>query len=379
MKKIKFIAAVVGLSLMILFIACSTPNSNDNPKKTNPTSGGTGSGAGSGDGGGSGSGGNGGNPAGGTTVLPYTVLPFGTIGSAGPSNNTTITYVEFGSWPQTKKTDNTITMSTTTSTVNGWTVYTGSDSKYYVLEGGNYYKIEPIRWRILTDSYDHDANNTTSGKKLLLAEKILIPLKYYDNSNARTIGTTEVNPNNYEHSKIRAYLNGRSYTLDTGEDSSFSSNNCFLKFAFTDTEQNAIATTKVVNNAVSANPDVNESPWNSGNNPYASNKMTEDKLFLLSEQEVTKSNYQFAAYNSYDSTPVVYGTGNKRIRLTTDYAKDKGAWQSSLPGLGGFWWLRSPSYDSNNYSRGVNDNGSANSDDVVTSSIGGVVPALCLN
>lgn len=358
MKKTKILAMLLCAALAYTFVACS--NSSD-----------------------------GSSDSGGTVspTLPYTVLPVGTNGSAGESDNTTITYVEFGSWPQTKKTDDSITMSTTTSTVNGWTVYTGSDNKYYVLDNGNYYKVEPIKWRILTDSYDHDGNSETAGKKILLAENILINCAYYDVYDVnRTIGSATISTNNYEHSRVRAFLNGLSYQKKASDDATQEVNTefngkGFLQTAFTATEFAAISDTSVVNNAASTNPDGNATLWNSGNNTYASDSDTpiSDKIFLLSVQEVTKSDYLFAAYNAHDSSAVTpYGTGNKRIRLTTDYAKDKGACQNTTDGYGGCWWLRSPSADYRYNARYVHDSGRANYSNGVSLADTGVVPALCL-
>ena len=48
-----------------------------------------------------------------------------------------------------------------------------------------YFKVEPVKWRVLTDNY--------SGKKLLLAEDILIAKRFDDLRN------------NYKESEIREY------------------------------------------------------------------------------------------------------------------------------------------------------------------------------
>ena len=103
---------------------------------------------------------------------------------------------------------------------------------------------------------------------------------------------------------------------------------------------------------------------------------TSDKIFLLSEQEVTTSAYGFAAYNVYkgDSNGT---TESSRIRMTTDYSKASGAYQSSTAGYGGWWWLRSPSYD-RYCARVVRDSGEASYFDDVDHIIEGVVPALSL-
>ena len=109
------------------------------------------------------------------------------------------TYVYFGVWPQSVlPATSTVTVDETVSvTMGANTYYLGSDGNYYakctenawgsgaeykyhdgtqVGRGGTttrYFKVEPIKWRVLTDNY--------SGKKLLLAENILTAnVPYYD-------------------------------------------------------------------------------------------------------------------------------------------------------------------------------------------------------
>lgn len=274
-----------------------------------------------------------------------------------------------------KKTDNTINVDESVSkTVGSFTYYKGSDGEWYAKLNSKYYKVEPIKWRVLTADY----NGT--GKKLLLAEKILINCMYYDYTEDRTIGTETIYPNNYEHSRVRAFLNGLSYQKKLNAQAALNANDKFkgkgfLQTAFTAEEIAAIAETCVVNNPRSTNPDgdSNASLWNSGGNTYASDTPTEDKLFLLSEQEVTKDDYGFAAYNA--------SVNNTRIRMATAFAKANGAYQDSTAGYGGYWWLRSPNYGYSYSARYVNYNGSAGyfSSSGVGSETTGVVPALCLN
>ena len=125
------------------------------------------------------------------------------------------------------------------------------------------------------------------------------------------------------------------------------------------------------NSAESTNPALNASLWNSGTNDYACDN-TSDKIFLLSEKEATTSDYEFTAYDQS-------GTGNSRIRVTTDYAKANYAYQSTTDGYGGWWWLRSPSYRSSIYAHYIDYDGSAKYSRDVDYIYGGVVPALCLS
>ncbi|MBR5647087.1 MAG: hypothetical protein IKX23_10655 [Treponema sp.] len=250
--------------------------------------------------------------------------------------------VTFGSFPQSEKTDDTITVNESEAkTAGSYTYYKGSDNEWYAKLGSKYFKVEPIKWRVLTTDY----NGTK--KKLLLAENIIIN-KAYDASS-----------NNYENSSIRAYLTGDFYNT-----------------AFTTEEQNAIAITTVINDARSTNPDgdSNVMLWNNGENQYASDTATSDKIFLLSEQEVTKDDYGFATYNAY-------GTDSTRIRKVTAFARESGTWVSTDSGYedGGYWWLRSPIYTNSITARYVYIYGYAYYNLIVNYAYMGVVPALCLN
>ena len=244
----------------------------------------------------------------------------GTLGKNG-------TYVYFGDWPQTIKADDVTVDETQTITKGDFTYYRGSDENWYVkcienaYESGytysdektkvaklsanstKYFKVEPIKWRVL------NSNATGSEKKILLAESILTAHKYDSSSN------------NYKDSEIRAYLTG-----------------AFLQSAFTASAANLIDDTEVDNSARSTYPDGDDNAAlrNDGENEYACDK-TKDKIFLLSEQEVTRNEYGFTAY-------VDEGIGNSRIRVTTDYAKANYAYQNTTTGYGGWWWMRSPFY-----------------------------------
>ena len=260
----------------------------------------------------------------------------------------------FGSYPQTIKAADVVIDENITKTAGVFTYYKGSDGEWYaklaenayysiftysdgttVRQNGTsyrYFKVEPIKWRVLTGNY--------SGKKLLLAENILIGKRFDDNSN------------NYRNSEIRSWLNGD-----------------FLQTAFTEEERALIAYTTVNNSARSTNPDADATLWNSGNNQYACENTT-DKIFLLSEQEVTTESYGF------DEDPYAYAgdgthTESTRIRVTTDFAMASGAFCS--------WWLRSPYYnDRGSRARRVYSNGNADYDNDVWDANGGVVPALCI-
>ena len=285
------------------------------------------------------------------------------------------TYKKFGDWPQTIKEEG-VEIGAGTLVRGGLTYHVGSDGNYYVKaeekangtgtqykysngdqvgQGGTstkWFKVEPIVWRVLTESYN------STNHALLLAESILTGgIKWADSKN------------DYMESNIRKWLNGNS---GTGENSDYSGTPGFLQTAFTADAQKLIADTTVDNSAASTNPASNPKQWAEGENPYASDTPTRDKVFLLSEKEATTESYGFATYS--DS-----GKGNTRIRVTTDYAKATGAYQSSTEGYGGWWWLRSPYCNGESSARVINYNGGAYSNNFVSSTNGGVVPALSIS
>ena len=255
-------------------------------------------------------------------------------------------YIYFGEYPQTIKASNVSIISTMPDT-DGY--YLGSDGERYakvvadpypfndnykfsdnsgVIDGNTYYfKVEPIRWRILSER---------DGKAFILCDSI-IASKAYDAGNN----------NNYANSDIRAWLNDE-----------------FYKTAFGALQQALIQTTEVDNSAQSTG----NSP-----NPYACEN-TFDKVFLLSCREVTNSAYGFA------NDPSAYDTA--RRMLTSDFSRATGAYMvtsSSYYYYGyGQWWLRSPYYNYSDYARKVDDRGIADLYYNVYNDNYGVVPALNL-
>ena len=255
-------------------------------------------------------------------------------------------YIYFGEYPQTIKASNVSIISTMPDT-DGY--YLGSDGERYakvvadpypfndnykfsdnsgVIDGNTYYfKVEPIRWRILSER---------DGKAFILCDSI-IASKAYDAGNN----------NNYANSDIRAWLNDE-----------------FYKTAFGALQQALIQTTEVDNSAQSTG----NSP-----NPYACEN-TFDKVFLLSCREVTNSAYGFA------NDPSAYDTA--RRMLTSDFSRATGAGMvtsSSYYYYGyGQWWLRSPYYNYSDYARKVDDRGIADLYYNVYNDNYGVVPALNL-
>ena len=250
-------------------------------------------------------------------------LPANTNGTAG----TSATYMLFGTFPQSSKEANITVNETVSREVGAYTYYLGSDYAWYAKTGGNYFKVEPIKWCVINSSYDHDNDSSTPGKKLLLAENSLVACVFYDDHDNRTIGNETISADNYQYSRIRAYLNGETYKNSGGDNNQFDGKG-MLQTAFTSAAVNLL----IENNSV-----------------------FDDKLFLLSYDEVS----------SISST---------RIREETNFANGNSETNH--------WWIRTPRYENNYYIYYVDENGSlANGSSTNNRDCAfalGVVPALCL-
>jgi hypothetical protein len=303
------------------------------------------------------------------------ILPPGTDGSAGPN----ATYATFGVWPRTIKDKNVRIYELDEIIFGGNTYYQGDDGYMYArcvddrfysendsstinyvyysdktavqlatAHKVNYFKVEPIKWRVLTTDY----NGT--GNALLLAEDVLMGgVLFSDTKEEKIIGSEIVYPNNYKYSNVRAYLNG-AYEPDDTQEKKYEGIG-FLQSAFTEEDQELIAYTLVDNSTATT---IDETGKIEPADLYICDN-TYDKIFLLSELEMTQSEYGFDLYNKKDNT---------RRRLVTDYAKAHHVYcvqyvsggisvQSSYwnrpstvivrdPRSTAYWWLRSPSSNS---------------------------------
>ena len=247
-------------------------------------------------------------------------------------------YILFGSYPQTIKASN-VTITSDPVDENGY--YTGSDGEKYAMlsanpngttsqytlsdgttmtEGSNYYfKVEPLKWRILDE-------NEETGQALLVCDVLLEGLAYqpnYTNTNSTyyidsanapagsyaSSAPANTYANNYKYSNLRWVLN-----------------NAFLNSAFTTAENGIILTTEVDNSVESTGQ---------SSNPYVCEN-TNDKVFALSVAELTNSDYGF------NSDPETQDTN--RSWLVTDYGKASGAHVHNSTGYvgTGYVWSRSP-------------------------------------
>ena len=259
-------------------------------------------------------------------------------------------YILFGEYPQTIKSSN-VTVGDVADE-DGY--YLGSDGERYakvvadpyrsgytfsdgsaVTEGSTYYfKVEPIRWRILSED----------GESAFILADGIIANNYYKNSTSGGWADGKfVYSNNYKYSNIRAWLNGK-----------------FLNAAFGEVAQMLIETTEVDNSVYSTGY---------SGNAYAC-KNTFDKVFLLSYREVVNSAYGFASDGGdYDTA---------RRMAVSDYARSTGAYMyTSISYFGcGYWWLRSPDNYSSRGARCVFCDGDAADYYNINVDYYGVVPAL---
>ena len=153
-----------------------------------------------------------------------------------------MTYVYYGTYPQTVVDDSSLISSLnslTSTNANGYYEFEGEEYAKVVahpyatghkfingstISGQTYYfKVEPIKWRVLEEA---------DGTYTLLSEYIIDGQAFYTSFNNRTIGDQTIYANNYEHSTIREWLN-----------------NAFYNKAFSTPEKVSILTTLVDNSA----------------------------------------------------------------------------------------------------------------------------------
>ena len=275
-------------------------------------------------------------------------------------------YIYFGEYPQTLKADSV----TITSTTDERGYYLGDDGCYYakvsadphyndftfstgasITKGTVYYfKVEPIRWRILTEE---------NGEAFLLCDSIIDVLSYqwdfydryqtyYNNADGVPEGTYA---NNYKYSEIRAWLNAT-----------------FYETAFSALQQEIILITEVDNSAKSTNPHGNETAHNGGVNKYVCEN-TNDKIFLLSQEEATNEAYGFSSSESADES---------REMITSDYSRALGALMITTEDYygNGWWYHRSPDCNRSGYAYRSSTDGHCNSSIWVDYTNLGTVPAL---
>ena len=311
-------------------------------------------------------------------------LEKGTDGSAGIDGD----YVLFGDWPQSLKGDDVSVDEGNCFNINGWDCFSGSDGAFYVKVCANpsdyggecffsngeavsagksyFFRLESIKWRVLD-------NNFCDGW-LLFAENILTAVffdsHYVGNFMAgkeidRSVDGKAVHGNNYEFSGVRAFLNGldgSSYDVEDFRGKGF------LDFAFSKDALENIMTVSVDTGALSMSDCENNVK---SCDDFACNN-TFDKVFLLSEREITNKEYGFDSYKTKSLS---------RFRKASDYSRAVGAYaanDSSCKGNGEFW-LRSPVFDIGTFASAVGHDGCAYIDEVVSENYLGIVPAIVIS
>ena len=244
------------------------------------------------------------------------------------NNNKQVTY---GLYPQTVVSDSDLGSKLNALTKvedNGWYLYNdayytklaadpyGKNYKFSnnqsIVKGNTYwFKCEPIKWNILSNE-----NN----EYLLLSTYVLDKGVFHTSQETRIENNYYVYPNSYEHSDIRAWLNG--YDGSSYEVSDYT-NKGFIDTAFY-LDDSYIKTVTVDNSAETTN---------SPSNWYWCDD-TEDKVFLLSYQDYMNTDYGFE--NTKEST-------RTRTAYPTDYAKARGIYYATSVYEGACdYWTRSP-------------------------------------
>ena len=293
-------------------------------------------------------------------------------------------FVFLGEWPQTYK-DQAVTINETdTKDVGMFTYYKGSDGAWYARKEiwekkgeYNYFKVEPLKWRIITTNYNHDSDSNTPAVALLHSDKILDWCSYY-NDTMRSLVEREINgktvyPSSYVHSRVRAYLNGLNYEVKLSNDGEQTTDSKyyekgFFQTAFSDSEKDLILVTAVDNSERTLFDSREKGPYTS---PYADGGYTYDKIFLMSEEEISSPEYGFLDLGSEDES---------RVRKLVDFMLPTPSEGEEEYYRLRYYWLRSP-YDNyaDDLAYGVGYDGLAYVQGYVHSGSAGVAPVFCVS
>ena len=187
------------------------------------------------------------------------------------------------------------------STMSSSADYSKQDDNGYNTNTIYWFKFEPAKWRILSETDDD---------LFLFSDKVLDAQDFYHYPAGQTTGDYT---NSYEKSYIRIWLS-----------------EVFYNTAFSEQEKGLIKDT-VVDNSI-------DSSLASEYHPYEAND-TVDRVFLLSYSEVHNSRYGFVHDTSANLCRVKYPTAYSLVQgVLTSGADD---WWLSYTG-GSPWWLRSP-------------------------------------
>ena len=222
-------------------------------------------------------------------------------------------YVYYGAYPQSEYTPIQIPSSPTHGEF-----YTDSDGTKFVCttyHGFRYFKIEPIKWRVLdkANSYKESENGDTKTGLFVLSDIVL------ESPQWNVDGTRILENYDYGKSDIRDWLN---YT-ESGN---------FLTDAFSTDEQAGIATTYVETTSVEARDPVSPQVGST----TITVTPTADQLFLLSNEDVSNTAYGFK--DDLELT-IQNGADTNRASGYSDYAEVNAL---NVNNGNAQWWLRSP-------------------------------------
>ena len=292
--------------------------------------------------------------------------------------------ITFGSYPQSKVTDDALISSLESAAESYWWAsydyYSGnggtddgsmkpnSDMMYYkdILYSGNMYRAVWIKeYRTLQTGRDSSDFNSYQDDNGYYADNVYYfryePLTWriLDPSEGYVMCTKAIDAQAYQNF---VYRNGNEFYNSKGSayfasDWATSSlrqwlNDDFYKVAFTDAEKAQIGTSLIETSST-------YSPQYSGVDTY-------DKIFLPAFGDVLNGEYGFDP--SYANDPA------KQIK-STDYAQSQGCYADNSGSS--WWWLRTP-YDSVD-SLGIGENGWPGNIYIVNYTHGGIVPALKFN
>ena len=247
--------------------------------------------------------------------------------------------------------------------IHGSLGYSYIRDNHYTSRQVYWFKVEPIKWRVLTTSN----NSAYIMSDVALDAFWLEPNRYQGFYNEEYgVFRTDQNgnmdgtyANNWEYCFLRRWLN-----------------ETFYNEVFNGLQKEIIKTVKLDNSARSSNPNDNPNYYGygekAGKNKYADQcKDTDDKIFLLSLRDITTTAYGF--------NKDVRAKDPARNLQATDFAKFRGAPMDIYEEKYVTWYTRSPAPANGNqgYATFVLDRhakGAMGSIDLVPD--GGVVPAL---
>lgn len=233
--------------------------------------------------------------------------------------------------------------------------YSWQDDNGYTTGNVYWFSYEPIKWRILSEK---------NGVALILCDLAIDGREFCQNTSSVNSREFEHNggiglPNNYDLCDIRKWLN------DT-----------FYRTAFDELQRDVILLTTVENGERTTSTDKSAYMFLANYDYYSGEYLfpcpdTNDYVFLLSEQEVTRVAYGFDEdHNNNDSA---------RQKTPTDYAQAQGVMRRTedRPDLKDHcsWYLRS-AYGSGCYALCCAEGGSSWSSTYVCETRIGIVPAL---